>query len=46
MLKFIARRALQSLATILIIVSTVFLVLNLSGDPIRMMVSRLAAGGS
>lgn len=43
MLKFIARRALQSLATILIIVSTVFLVLNLSGDPIRMMVSPTAS---
>jgi len=41
--KFIVRRALQSLVTILIIVSVVFLVLNLSGDPIRMLVSPTAS---
>ena len=43
MLRFIARRALQSIVTILIIVSVVFLVLNLSGDPIRMMASPTAS---
>ncbi len=43
MRKFIVRRALQSLVTILIIVSVVFLVLNLSGDPIRMLVSPTAS---
>ncbi|MEI6876330.1 MAG: ABC transporter permease [Spirochaetota bacterium] len=43
MLRFIAHRAFQGIVTILIIVSVVFLVLNLSGDPIRMMVSPTAS---
>ena len=43
MLRFIGRRAIQSVITILIIVSVIFLVLNLSGDPIRMMVSPTAS---
>lgn len=43
MLRFIAQRIAQSAVTILIIVSVVFLVLNLSGDPIRMMVSPTAS---
>lgn len=43
MFRFIARRALESLVTILIIISVVFLVLNLSGDPIRMMASPTAS---
>jgi len=42
-LRFIAQRIAQSAVTILIIVSVVFLVLNLSGDPIRMMVSPTAS---
>ncbi|HEY9595438.1 MAG TPA: ABC transporter permease [Spirochaetia bacterium] len=43
MLRFLARRLFQSIVTILIIVSVVFVVLNLSGDPIRMMVSPTAS---
>jgi peptide/nickel transport system permease protein len=42
-LRFIARRALQGVLTILVIVSVVFLVLNLSGDPIRLMASPTAS---
>jgi peptide/nickel transport system permease protein len=41
--RFIARRALESILTILVIVSVVFLVLNLSGDPIRLMASPTAS---
>ncbi len=43
MLKFFLRRAMESLITIIVIVSVVFLVLNLSGDPIRMMASPTAS---
>ena len=43
MLSFVLRRAAESLVTILIILSVVFLVLNLSGDPIRMMASPTAS---
>ena len=43
MLRFIVSRAVQSIITILIIVSVVFIVLNLSGDPIRMMASPTAS---
>lgn len=43
MLRFIAGRMIQAIVTILIIVSVVFLVLNLSGDPIRMMISPTAS---
>ncbi|MDC7125194.1 MAG: ABC transporter permease [Spirochaetales bacterium] len=43
MIKFILRRLIQSLVTIVIIVSVVFLVLNLSGDPIRMIASPTAS---
>ena len=43
MSRFIARRALESILTILVIVSVVFLVLNLSGDPIRLMASPTAS---
>jgi peptide/nickel transport system permease protein len=41
--RFIARRALESIVTIFVIVSVVFLVLNLSGDPIRLMASPTAS---
>jgi peptide/nickel transport system permease protein len=41
--RFVARRALESVLTILVIVSVVFLVLNLSGDPIRLMASPTAS---
>jgi ABC-type dipeptide/oligopeptide/nickel transport system permease component len=40
--RFIAQRVFQAIVTILIIVSVVFLVLNMSGDPIRMMLSPTA----
>ncbi|MDX9826780.1 MAG: ABC transporter permease, partial [Spirochaetia bacterium] len=43
MLRFFLRRAMESLITIIVIVSVVFLVLNLSGDPIRMMASPTAS---
>ncbi len=43
MLSFVLRRAAESVVTILIILSVVFLVLNLSGDPIRMMASPTAS---
>ncbi len=43
MLRFFLRRAMESLITIVVIVSVVFLVLNLSGDPIRMMASPTAS---
>lgn len=43
MLRFVARRLGESVITILVIVSVVFLVLNLSGDPIRMMASPTAS---
>lgn len=43
MLRFIVSRVVQSVITILIIVSVVFVVLNLSGDPIRMMASPTAS---
>jgi peptide/nickel transport system permease protein len=42
-LRFIVSRVVQSVITILIIVSVVFVVLNLSGDPIRMMASPTAS---
>jgi peptide/nickel transport system permease protein len=42
-LRFIGQRIFQAIVTILIIVSVVFLVLNMSGDPIRMMVSPTAS---
>jgi peptide/nickel transport system permease protein len=42
-LRFVARRLGESVITILVIVSVVFLVLNLSGDPIRMMASPTAS---
>jgi len=42
-LRFFLRRAMESLITIVVIVSVVFLVLNLSGDPIRMMASPTAS---
>jgi peptide/nickel transport system permease protein len=40
---FVVQRLVQSLITIVLIVSVVFLVLNLSGDPIRMMISPTAS---
>ena len=43
MFRFIVRRVVESVITILVIVSVVFLVLNLSGDPIRMMASPTAS---
>ncbi|MDP2790599.1 MAG: ABC transporter permease [Rectinemataceae bacterium] len=43
MLRFVARRAAESVVTILVILSVVFVVLNLSGDPIRMMASPTAS---
>jgi len=42
-LRFVVRRIFQGIITILVIVSVVFLVLNLSGDPIRMMISPTAS---
>jgi peptide/nickel transport system permease protein len=42
-LNFFLKRVAQSVVTIVIIVSVVFLVLNLSGDPIRMMASPTAS---
>lgn len=41
--KFLFQRVIESLITIVIILSVVFLVLNLSGDPIRMMISPTAS---
>jgi len=41
--RFFVRRVVESVITILVIVSVVFLVLNLSGDPIRMMASPTAS---
>ncbi len=43
MFRFFVRRVVESVITILVIVSVVFLVLNLSGDPIRMMASPTAS---
>ncbi len=43
MFRFVLRRVMESVITILVIVSVVFLVLNLSGDPIRMMASPTAS---
>ena len=43
LLRFLVRRTVESVITILVIVSVVFVVLNLSGDPIRMMASPTAS---
>ncbi len=43
MLKFLGRRVIQGLLAIVVVISVVFLVLNLSGDPIRMLLSPTAS---
>ena len=43
MIRYIGRRIFQGLLAIVIVISVVFLVLNLSGDPIRMLLSPTAS---
>ena len=43
MIRYIGRRIFQGLLAIVIVISVIFLVLNLSGDPIRMLLSPTAS---